>query len=92
MLIFAIFLYIVGVILLGISFSDDVLTTIGAIVGTFAIICASAIIVCKTHKPPIEPKPIDVYNGKTTLEISYRDSVPVDTVVVWKPEFDPKRK
>ena len=32
--------------------------------------------------PPIEP--IDVYRGKTTLEITYRDSVAVDSVVVWK--------
>lgn len=31
-------------------------------------------------------KPIDVYRGKTTLEITYRDSVAVDSVVVWKEE------
>ena len=30
------------------------------------------------------PKPIDVYRGKTTLEITYRDSVAVDSVVVYK--------
>ena len=29
-------------------------------------------------------KPIDVYRGKTTLEITYRDSVAVDSVVVYK--------
>ena len=28
--------------------------------------------------------PIDVYRGKTTLEITYRDSIPIDSVVVWK--------
>lgn len=33
------------------------------------------------------PKAIDVYQGKTTLEISYRDSVAVDSVVVFKQEF-----
>ena len=27
---------------------------------------------------------IDVYRGKTTLEITYRDSVAVDSVVVYK--------
>ena len=32
--------------------------------------------------PPIGP--IDVYRGRTTLEITYRDSVAVDSVVVWK--------
>ena len=29
-------------------------------------------------------KPLDVYRGKTTLEITYRDSVAVDSVVVYK--------
>jgi hypothetical protein len=29
-------------------------------------------------------KPIDVYRGKTTLEITYKDSVAIDSVVVWK--------
>ena len=31
-----------------------------------------------------EPKAIDVYRDKTTLEITYRDGVPVDSVVVFK--------
>lgn len=31
-----------------------------------------------------EPKAIDVYRGNTTLEITYRDSIPVDSIVVWK--------
>lgn len=30
---------------------------------------------------------LDVYQGRTTLEITYRDSIPVDTVVVFKQEF-----
>lgn len=33
------------------------------------------------------PTALDVYQGKTTLEITYRDSVPVDSVVVFKEEF-----
>lgn len=33
------------------------------------------------------PTAIDVYNNKTTLEITYRDSVAIDTVVVFKDEF-----
>ena len=32
----------------------------------------------------ISIRPIDVYRGKTTLEITYRDSVAVDSVVVYK--------
>lgn len=30
------------------------------------------------------PTALDVYQGKTTLEITYRDSIPVDSVVVFK--------
>ena len=33
---------------------------------------------------PKHPTAIDVYRGKTTLEITYRDSVAVDSVVVYK--------
>lgn len=28
--------------------------------------------------------PIDVYRGKTTLKITYQDSIPIDSVVVYK--------
>lgn len=31
-----------------------------------------------------EPTALDVYRGKTTLEITYRDSIAVDSVVVYK--------
>ena len=31
-----------------------------------------------------KPTAIDVYEGKTTLEITYRDKVPIDSIVVWK--------
>lgn len=31
-----------------------------------------------------KPTALDVYRGKTTLEITYRDSVAVDSVVVYK--------
>ena len=30
------------------------------------------------------PTAMDVYRGKTTLEITYKDGVPVDSTVVWK--------
>lgn len=33
------------------------------------------------------PTTIDVCRGRTTLEITYRDSVAVDSVVVWKEEI-----
>ena len=31
-----------------------------------------------------KPSAIDVYQGRTTLEITYRDSVPVDSTVIFK--------
>ena len=31
-----------------------------------------------------KPKAIDVYRDKTTLEIIYKNRVPIDTVVIWK--------
>lgn len=34
-----------------------------------------------------KPTSLDVYQNKTTLEITYRDSIPVDSVVVFKEEF-----
>ena len=31
-----------------------------------------------------KPQAIDVYRSKTTLEITYKDGVPIDSTVVWK--------
>ena len=31
-----------------------------------------------------KPRAIDVYEGKTTLEITYKGKVPIDSTVVWK--------
>lgn len=31
-----------------------------------------------------KPQAIEVYQGKTTLEITYRDSIPIDSTVVYK--------
>jgi uncharacterized membrane protein len=36
------------------------------------------------HNTSKEPTALDVYRGKTTLEITYRDSVAIDSVVVYK--------
>ena len=36
------------------------------------------------HQENCKPTAIDVYQGKTTLEITYKDGVPVDSVVVFK--------
>ena len=33
------------------------------------------------------PTAMDVYQGKTTLEITYKDSIQIDSIVVFKDEF-----
>lgn len=35
-----------------------------------------------------EITPMDVYQGKTTLRITYQDSIPVDSCVVWKKDIN----
>ena len=39
--------------------------------------------IIKENKPK-SPQAIDVYRGNTTLQITYKDSIPVDTIVVFK--------
>lgn len=36
------------------------------------------------HENSCKPTAMDVYKGKTTLEITYKDGVPVDSIVVFK--------
>ena len=44
---------------------------------SFIVFLLSLSYICK-------PRAIDVYKGKTTIEITYKDRVPIDTTVVWK--------
>ena len=46
----------------------------------FVLSLISCILLC-IHL--MKPTAIDVYKGKTMLEITYRDGVPVDSTVVW---------
>ena len=46
------------------------------------IVSIATVIFFDRYNP--NPRAIDVYRGKTTLEITYRDSVAVDSVVVYK--------
>ena len=48
------------------------------VVGAFFGVCIYLLIVCD------KPTSLDVYRGKTTLEITYRDSVAIDSTVVYK--------
>lgn len=47
-----------------------------SIIGTFSMVFS----ILNNNKPSA----IDVYRGKTTLEITYKDGVAIDSVVVFK--------
>jgi hypothetical protein len=56
-------------------------SNIGLFVSSVFII---VLVICFTPLIKEEPRSIDVYRGKTTLQITYQDSIPIDTVVVFK--------
>ena len=51
---------------------------IGAMIG---VVIPAILLICVINE---QPKAMDVYKGRTTLEITYKDGVPVDSVVVFK--------
>ena len=57
----------------------------GAFIGTIVTILF-VIEICLANEIIEKSKPsaLDVYQDKTTLEITYKDGVPVDSIVVWK--------
>ena len=48
-------------------------------VGIILLLSAILSVIDKTN-----PKAIDVYRNKTTIEITYKDGVPIDSTVVFK--------
>lgn len=77
-----ILLLIIGVIfiMLGLLQSEAEVSIFSIAFGA-ALIFYVAAFMCFA-KP--DPSAIDVYRGKTTLQITYQDSIPVDSVVVFK--------
>jgi hypothetical protein len=49
------------------------------VVGTILVSAGTIIFILEDH-----PTTMDVYRGKTTFEITYKDSIPVDSIVVFK--------
>lgn len=47
----------------------------------------SVVTLCIIYGDRNTPSAKSVYEGKTTLEITYKDGIPIDTNVVLKPEF-----
>lgn len=61
------------------SEQTDGLTILGSVSSVLLIIVgASCIYTCKN------PSAIDVYRGKTTLQVIYKNNVPIDTIVIYK--------
>lgn len=54
---------------------------IGVVITIFIVIE-----ICLVSRIIEKPKPtaMDVYKGKTTLEITYKNGVPIDSTVVWE--------
>lgn len=72
-------LFVVALVLTALLFfMKDII--IGFMAVFFTAVYAFAILILYRE----EPKAIDVYKGKTSLEITYRNGVPVDSVVVFK--------
>lgn len=59
--------------------SDKSWNILGVVITTICVILMACI-----TKNSSTPTAIDVYRGKTTLEITYRDSVAIDSMVVYK--------
>jgi len=76
-LIITILLY---VLMLLVSDDNAIFVWIGSLSLTVAVLMFTSIL--ETKNP--HPTALDVYRGKTTLEITYRDSVAIDSTVVYK--------
>lgn len=80
MMLFLNFALIALVILMWANIDNSHVSIIEFILNCFAII----MIFCTLVWYCSSPEAIDVYRGKTTLEITYKDSIPIDSVVVFK--------
>ena len=89
-LVLAIALLIFGIVLIAYACNLDEGIAISSLIGT--IMCIMGIIILNLSiLQDDKPSAIDVYNDKTRLQITYQDTIPIDTVVVWKDEYKPKK-
>lgn len=65
---------------------EDRIFSLIPLVGTIIFTISGIAVSNKTEKD-IQPTALDVYKGKTTLQITYQDSIPVDTIVIFKEEY-----
>lgn len=77
-------LFLVGILLCLIGVCYKGAWPFAILGGTF--LCGSIVGAISLKSKP-EPTALDVYRNKTSLQITYIDSIPIDTVVVFKEEF-----
>ena len=80
MIILSLIFIIIGSALIAVlimSEQTDGLTILGS-VSSMLLIIEGCIHICK------HPSAIDVYRGKTTLQVTYKGNIPTDTIVVYK--------
>lgn len=77
--VFATFILIKGIVRRELEDSAKWIMLIFAVLGT-SFSTLGIVMFNNTSKPTA----MDVYQGKTTLEITYKDGVPIDSVVVFK--------
>lgn len=78
---------IIGIFLFknGIEYEKFFIQLLGFILITASLILMIAAVYFNyVSKSEITPQAIDVYRGKTTLQIKYQDSIPIDSIVVFK--------
>lgn len=83
MLFFAVLLFICIIVFIAITVIKHIDISCGfylAVCGIFAFISIQEMMEIENPKPAA----IDVYRDKTTLEVTYRDSVAIDSTVVFK--------
>lgn len=82
LLVFGILAVIVGGIVICFLGDDNSVTFWGVMLCIFGgVLIGSSTTKIKQEKVPTA---LDVYKGKTTLEITYRDNIAIDSVVVFK--------
>ena len=90
--IFSILMLVIGMVMLLLSLVLAFQVSLGtqdreSSVGIFVLATAGTALISIFSFLLVESsqiKPIDVYQGKTTLEITYKDGMPIDSVVVFK--------
>lgn len=82
MIILGLIFIIMGSVLIAVlimSEQTDKMTILGSVSSVFLIIGGAGCIYDCKH-----PSAIDVYRGKTTLQVTYKGNIPTDTIVVYK--------